>query len=56
MKSYEYLVGGLLSKEVTPEIEQAQLDKFGVDGWALICVVIRGNYTIYYLKREKTTK
>ena len=54
-QSYSYLVGGLISDKLTPEIEQAKLNQCGKLGWELVTVLTkkyRGHeYTFFYFRR-----
>lgn len=54
----EYLVGGLLSNNLTPELEQAKLNEWGSQGWELVSVVAKQfdgqDYVFYYFLRQIT--
>ena len=52
-RGYTYLVGGLLSKGISPESEQDKLNECGELGWALVSVIVRFEYTVYYFRRER---
>ena len=56
--SYLYLVGGLITENLTPESEQEKLNQCGADGWKLVQVLakqFRGKeYTFYYFIRINT--
>ena len=52
---YSYVVGGLMSDDLSPEEEQRKLNRCGQDGWELVVTskrIIKGTeYIIYYFKR-----